>query len=35
MPNISEKNFETTIDSLLLAGGADDPEPKRPISERE
>ena len=25
MPEISEKNFESTIDSLLLAGGPDSP----------
>src|SRR5687767_4965149 len=34
MPDISEKNFETTIESLLLAGGADDPEPSRTLRER-
>ena len=25
MPDISEKNFEATIESLLLEGGLDDP----------
>ena len=25
MPDISEKNFESTIESLLLAGGPDSP----------
>jgi type I restriction enzyme R subunit len=34
MPDISEKNFEATIESLLLAGGVDDPEPSRTIRER-
>lgn len=34
MPNISEKNFETIIESLLLAGGLDDPEPTRSLRER-
>jgi len=34
MPDISEKNFETTIESLLLAGGVDDPEPSRNLKER-
>ena len=34
MPDISEKNFEATIESLLLAGGPDDPEPARSLRER-
>ncbi len=34
MPDISEKNFESTIESLLLAGGPDDPEPSRGLNER-
>ncbi len=34
MPDISEKNFETVIESLLLAGGPDDPEPGRSVRER-
>lgn len=34
MPDISEKNFETTIESLLLAGGPDDPETTRSLRER-
>src|SRR5688572_9315717 len=34
MPDISEKNFENTIESLLLAGGVDDPEPARTLRER-
>jgi len=34
MPDISEKNFETIIESLLLAGGPDDPEPSRTVRER-
>lgn len=32
--DISEKNFETIIESLLLAGGPDDPEPNRTLRER-
>lgn len=34
MPDISEKNFETIIESLLLAGGPDDPEPSQSLKER-
>ncbi|MBU2610547.1 MAG: DEAD/DEAH box helicase family protein, partial [Chloroflexi bacterium] len=34
MPDIFEKNFETVIESLLLAGGVDDPEPTRTLRER-
>lgn len=34
MPDISEKNFETIVESLLLAGGPDDPEPNRTLRER-
>jgi type I restriction enzyme R subunit len=34
MPDTSEKNFETIIESLLLAGGPDDPEPSRSLRER-
>lgn len=34
MPDISEKNFEATIESLLLAGGPEDPEPNRGVDER-
>ena len=34
MPDISEKNFEATIESLLLAGGVDDPETARSLRER-
>lgn len=34
MPDISEKNFEATIESLLLAGGQDDPETTRSLRER-
>jgi type I restriction enzyme R subunit len=34
MPDISEKNFETIIESLLLAGGPDDPETTRSLRER-
>lgn len=34
MPDVSEKNFESTIESLLLAGGPDDPEPERGLQER-
>jgi type I restriction enzyme, R subunit len=34
MPDTSEKNFETVIEALLLAGGPDDPEPARSLSER-
>ena len=34
MPDFSEKNFEATIESLLLAGGTDDPEPARILRER-
>lgn len=34
MVDISEKNFEATIESLLLAGGPDDPEPSRSLRER-
>lgn len=34
MPDTSEKNFETIIESLLLAGGPDDPEPSRTLRER-
>jgi type I restriction enzyme, R subunit len=34
MPDISEKNFEATIESLLLAGGVDDPEPSCTLRER-
>jgi type I restriction enzyme R subunit len=32
--DISERNFEATIESLLLAGGPDDPEPSRSLRER-
>ncbi len=34
MSDISEKNFESIIESLLLAGGVDDPEPGRSLHER-
>src|SRR3990172_5607692 len=34
MPDISEKNFEVIIESLLLAGGPDDPETTRSLRER-
>jgi type I restriction enzyme, R subunit len=34
MPDISEKNFETIVESLLLAGSPDDPEPSRTLRER-
>jgi type I restriction enzyme R subunit len=34
MIDISEKNFEATIEALLLAGGPDDPEPSKSIHER-
>jgi len=34
MPDISEKNFETIIESLLLAGGPNDPETNRSLRER-
>jgi type I restriction enzyme, R subunit len=34
MPDTSERNFETIIESLLLAGGVDDPEPTRTLRER-
>jgi type I restriction enzyme, R subunit len=34
MPDISEKNFEAIIESLLLAGGLDDPEPSLSLKER-
>lgn len=33
MPDISEKNFETIIETLLLAGGLDDPEHNRTLRE--
>lgn len=34
MPDISEKNFEAIIESLLLAGGPNDPESSRSLRER-
>jgi len=34
MIDVSEKNFEATIEALLLAGGPDDPEPSKSIHER-
>jgi type I restriction enzyme R subunit len=34
LPDISEKNFEAAIESLLLAGNSDDPEPQRGLHER-
>lgn len=34
MSDLSERNFEHIIESLLLAGGPDDSEPKRSLSER-
>jgi type I restriction enzyme R subunit len=34
MPDISEKNFESIIESLLLAGGPNDPETMRSLRER-
>jgi type I restriction enzyme R subunit len=34
MPDISEKIFEAILESLLLAGGADDPETTRSLRER-